>query len=265
MQTPFTLQERQDLLGRYFPIYRQWQDLDYRICVAAGPVPDDLSRERDDLDRTLMDLREKYQAGLPFLPITRCPFSGQVVYHSLDPYGIDGLWWNYEAPVRPVENLPVTFHAITGAIRLDGSFGNAPFLCVPGPAVPYVVPKILENDHLRAVVSSLPIGNNTAYIVAYFTDQEDVRVPRVDCLGMNRWEIVDRNGTFQWGEGLLAAGDYDFDLAGWVERGRLLWIPPDDRTLTLQKGTYGCPYLSLPETRRVQRIWQGVVRKDGED
>ena len=80
-----------------------------------------------------MDLRARYQAGLPFLPVSRCPFSRQVVYHSLDPFGTDGLWWNYTAPVRPVENLPVTFHGITGALALNGPPDTCPVPLRAGP------------------------------------------------------------------------------------------------------------------------------------
>ena len=35
MTTPFSLQERQELLDRYFPAYRRWQDLDYKLAVAG--------------------------------------------------------------------------------------------------------------------------------------------------------------------------------------------------------------------------------------
>jgi len=260
MHTPFTRDEWLDLLDQYFPDYKRWQDLDYQISVAGNSVPDDLTREYDLLDRQLADLRSRYEAGLPFLPVSRCPFSAQVVYHSIDPFGIEGLWWNYTAPVRPMENLPVTFHAITGALRMKGPAGNAPFVCVPGPGVPCVVPGILGDEHITAVLSSLPIGNHTGYVITYFSNSEKACVPRPDSWGMNRWELLDRNGAYQWGEGSTGTHKAGFDLAPWIEKKKLLWIRPKDRTLALQSGTAGCPYLGLDGTRKLQRVRAGIVQ-----
>jgi len=260
MHTPFTRDEWLDLLDQYFPAYKRWQDLDYQISVAGNSVPDDLTREYDLFDRQLADLRSRYEAGLPFLPVSRCPFSSQVVYHSIDPFGIEGLWWNYTAPVRPMENLPVTFHAITGALRMKGPAGNAPFVCVPGPGVPYVVPEILGNEHITAVLSSLPIGNHSGYIIMYFSDTEGVLAPRPDSWGMNHWELLDRNGAYQWGEGSVGIYRAGFDLTQWIEKKKLLWIRPKDRTLALQSGIAGCPYLGFDGTRKLQRVRAGIVQ-----
>ena len=263
MPAPFTRRERQELLDRYFPAYRRWQDLDYQIAVAGKNPHEEMVQEHEQLDRSLMDLRKQYEAGLPFLPLSRCPFSRQVVYHSIDPFGIDGLWWNYEAPVRPVENLPVTFHAITGALSLNGPPGDTPFLCVPGPGAPYVLPAVLSHDHVTAVVSSVPVGSHTGYAILYFTGREQAAVPRPDSWGMDHWELLGRNGSLHWGEDSSAVQAADFMLAPWIENGKLLWIRQDDRTLSLQTGTAGCPYLALGGTRRIQRIRAGRVQQEG--
>lgn len=259
MHTPFPRDEWLDLLDRYFPAYRRWQDLDYRISVAGDTVPEDLEKEHAQLDRQLTALRSQYLAGLPFLPLSRCPFSGQVVYHSIDPFGIEGLWWNFAAPVRPVENLPVTFHAITGALRMKGPAGNAPFLCVPGPGAPYVLLELLGNVHIRAVISSLPVGNHMGYVVMYFSDMEGVRVPRPASWGTDRWELLDRNGSYRWGEGTVRIRNAGFDLAPWIENKKLLWIRPGDRTLALRSGIAGCPYPGSDGTRKIQRVREGRV------
>jgi hypothetical protein len=264
MTTPFSLQERQELLGRYFPAYQRWQDIDYQLAVAGSTSQPDLTKEYDELGRSLMDLRARYQAGLPFLPISRCPFSRQVVYHSLDPFGTDGLWWNYTAPVRPVENLPVTFHGITGALSLNGPPEQAPFLCVPGPGAPYVLPAVLSPDHVKAVVSTIPIGSHTGYAILYFTSREQDPAPRPDSWGMDHWEQLGRSGTFEWGESTPAAQKADFGLAPWIEKEKLLWIRKEDHTLTLKSGTEGCPYLGISGTHGIQRIRAGRVWQDGE-
>ena len=50
---------------------------------------------------------------------------------------------------------------------------------------------------------------------------------------------------------------YDFDLAKWVDDGKLLWIAPDDPTFMIKKGTSGCPYLNLEGSRRFSVLFDG--------
>ena len=257
--TPFDRAGWREMLERYFAAYRRWEDLDYRLAVAGPSPPAGLSAECDSLGRTLVDLRAEYRAGLPFVPLSRCPYSAQVVYHSLDPSGIEGLWWDYRAAIRPVENLPVTFHAITGAVRLDGPVADAPFLCIPGPGAPFVLPAVLSSDHITAVLSSIPIGDHTGYAILYFSDVDRSAVPRPDSWGTNRWELLDRAGTLRWGEWRYDEKEMDYDLAPWIAEGRLRWIRPGDRLLVLREGTDGCPYLDLKGTHRIQRVQNGRV------
>lgn len=256
---PFTQEERQELLAEFFPTYRSWQALDYRLSVAGKSLPADLVQKLDVFDSTLMDLRQRYCDGLPFLPISRCPFTNQVVYHSLDPYGIDGLWWNYEAPVRPVENFPPTVHSITGALRITGEVAPVPFLCVPGPGVPYVLPEILSHNSVTAVLSSLPIGNHTGYVILYFTGSSGDGIPRADNWGMDHWELPGAGGSQDWGEGIRGVRQADFDLAPWIEKKKLLWIPPGDSMISLHSGIDGCPYIGLDGSRTLQRVRDGTV------
>jgi len=264
MNTPFTRNERQDLLDRYFPAYRRWQDLNFDLSVSRGAGQDPKLQEMGELDRLLTGLRDQYRANLPFLPLSRCPFSAQVLYHSLDPYGIDGLWWNYDAPVRPVENLPPTFHSITGALYLEGPPENAPFTCAPGPGLPYIVPEVLANDHMRAVLSTVMVGRHTGYAVVYFSDIAPVPVQRLNSWGMNHWEAVDLHGGYGWGSDTIRAGQFDFDISGWIKKEKLSWIRPGDGTLTLQEGLAGCPYLSLTGTKNIQRLRNGNIVETGD-
>jgi hypothetical protein len=39
--------------------------------------------------------------------------------------------------------------------------------------------------------------------------------------------------------------EYDFDLAPWIRKGKLLWIAPDDPTFTLRSFVARCPYIDL--------------------
>ena len=51
----------------------------------------------------------------------------------------------------------------------------------------------------------------------------------------------------------------DFDLARWIEAGKLSWIAPGDGTLALRMTTAACPYLGLTGCRDEQRVDRGIV------
>lgn len=251
------------MLGQYFLAYKRWQDLDYQLAVSGKDVQSALSRENEEIGKKLMDLRDQYQSNLPVLPLSRCPFSSKVLYHSLDHYGIDGLWWNYEAPMRPVENVPATFHSITGALSLKTPIETAPFLCVPGPAVPYVIPEILKNEQISAVLSSVAIGRHQGYVITYFADNPSVPVPRVNSWGMDHWEVLDSRGTYLWDSNPVLMGMLDFQIDRWIGKGKLHWIEPGDQTVTLRQGATGCPYLSVPGSKEIQKIRNGALLGTG--
>jgi hypothetical protein len=262
MQTPFSREERQGILDRYFPAHQQWLDLDFQSVTASGAGAA-VSAEKDQLASIIAELLDQYRRNLPVPAISRCPYTSQVLYHSLDPYGIDGLWWNYQAPVRPIDFLMPGFLSLTGALLLQESPENVPFLCVPGPGAPYVVPEILSDDQVKAVLSSTNIGKHTGYIMAYFTDDPSAVIPRMNCWGANRWELLNRRGTFMWGEFSPPESRFDFDLRPWIERGKMLWIQPGDRTLSLHQGVADCPFLACTGTKKIQRIQNGIVHETG--
>src|SRR5689334_15262688 len=58
-------------------------------------------------------LRTEYARGVPVVPISRCPITNEVLRHSLDTFGLDGLWWDFESPCRPTESVPPTFAGLT--------------------------------------------------------------------------------------------------------------------------------------------------------
>lgn len=259
MNTPFTQEERQALLNQYFPAYKRWQELDYQLAVSEEKDQDSLSLEKDQIGKNLMYLRDLYRLNLPVIPISRCPFSSQVLYHSIDHFGIDGLWWNYDAPMRPVENCPATFHSITGALSLETPIENAPFLCVPGPAIPYVIPDILGNEHIEAVLSAINIGRHRGYVMTYYTNNLSISAPRANSWGMDYWEILDYLGTYRWDSSPISEESLDFQIDRWIAKGKLHWIEPNDRTYTLRQGTDTCPYLTLAGTKKIQMIRNGEL------
>jgi hypothetical protein len=260
MYPPFTLEERADLLARYFTAYARWRDLDFALSAVKNSGADPRVPELERLSRDLMELRDQYRGGLPFLPVSRCPFSAQVLYHSVDPYGIDGLWWDYDAPIRPVENYPPTFHSMTGALGLAEPVENAPFTCAPGPGIPYVVPEVLSSPSVRAVVSALTVGRHRGYVIAYYSEVNPLPVPRLSTWGSSQWNVLDTRGTFSWGSGIITSAQCDFDLTPWIRNEKLLWIQPGDSGLTLRNGEAGCPFLALAGTHGRQLIRNGKIQ-----
>ena len=73
---------------------------------------------------------------------------------------------------------PLTLYALTGALRLAGPI-TAPVVAASGPAMPYVIPRLLAPPDARAVLSSLPVGEHTTHMITYFAVRDHVRA---------RWE-----------------------------------------------------------------------------
>ena len=190
-------------------------------------------------------LRAEYVAGLPRVKVARCPFTDAVVTHSLDTAGLDGLWWRYEDVVQQAEDLPATFFALTGAVRLGEPVEDVPFLVKPGPEAPYVVPRILLHNDVRAVVSQVAVGAHTGYAVTYFADPAPPLLARVNTWGANEHWFTDERGTW-WDSSDEDESELDFELAPWVDSGKLRWVAPGDADGRLRTGLDGCPYVDLP-------------------
>ena len=214
--------------------------------------------EIDRLEAQLSELSDAYAMGVPRLPLARCPFTATVLHHSCDDAGLDGLWWRYEAPVRPEESLPRTFWALTGAVSIVHPVEVASFLCKPGPGAPYVLPDLLRARPVKAVLRAFPVGRNTAYSVVYFVAVPGLALPRPNTWGTDSSTWVDPAGHQRWDQA-DGVEDRDFDLRPWLERGQLLWIEPDDAGLVLRSGSDGCPYVDLASERRPQYVQFGEV------
>ena len=204
-------------------------------------------------------LWDEYVEGTPIVALSRCPFTDEVVYHSIDTFGLDGLWWKYLAPARRAEVLPASCFAVTGAVRLAPTVERGPFLCVPGPEVPYVIPRLLELPGMTAVISSLPIGDHDGFAVVYFAEPVPVRARRANRWGASDYWFRDENGAERWSEVPEDEGEFDFDLGPWIEAGRVRWIAPGDAGLRLNESTAGCPYIGLDGRSEVLRVQNGRV------
>lgn len=192
------------------------------------------------------------------LAISRSPLSGEVLEVDIDTSGIDQPWWDARAPLSG-DDLPEEVVSFTGAMRLDlARLGSAAFLAVPGPEVPFVHPALLDVPGVVAVVSQLMVGAHTGYPIVYFGAPGVVTVPlRLNRWGSNSYRYRTAGGAVVEGADHPYEGDWDYDLAPWVERGSLQWIAPDDASLTLRTGVDGCPYVGLVGRRAIARVQDG--------
>lgn len=269
MKKMMSVQERTDILKRILPLAEKcdhlFQEMDQFEEVEEERSEQKALREKiEGMKKEIQELLSAYLDGLPVRALSRCPFTGEVLSMAIDDFGIDGLWWNDSAPKRPENKLPETYFAIDGAMKLEGETENAPFLCSPGPDVPFVLPGLLEFTQVRAVISTIKIGRHTAFPIVYYADPMLYGVMRVNDWGTEQY--WDESSIFPEmttaGQYISLVPDvegYDFDLAPWIRSGKLLWIAPGDETLTLHGHVKGCPYLDLQGSRMPKYIQNGKV------
>lgn len=215
--------------------------------------------ELDALQGEISGLWDAYVAAVPRLPVARCPFSGEVAYHSCDNAALDGLWWRHDSPLRPEERLPPTFLALTGAVAITPPVEDTSFLCKPGPGVPYVLPQLLTRRPVKGVLHAFPVGRHTAYAITYFCELPGLPLVRPNTWGTGAYTWTDAAGRRRWGEADEEDEVWEFDLRPWLDRGQLLWIAPGDAGLVLRAGSAGCPYLALAGERRAQYVQFGEI------
>ncbi len=241
----FQEEERNRIVSRYAALYR--------TVLFEG---DDGSAAAE-----LAELGRTYEAGLPQVPFARCPIGGEVQFHSFDPFGLDGPWWNHDAPLRPLmERIPSCL-AVTGAVALGGDAGNVPWLCRPGPGAPYVLPHLLAVDGVFATIRQLAVGPHTAWAVCYFGAEVPGGMAMPNAWGTGTyWDASD--GAPGWTSTPVDPAEREFTLSPWIARGKLYWIAPGDDTLTLRTEVASCPFVGLPGEQREQRIAFGRLRLD---
>ncbi len=265
-------QERADLLGRILPLAQSYDQLasDLELLEEEGqenPKYKALEKQLSGMGIEIQGLLGRYLEGLPVREVSRCPFTGETLSLAIDDLGLDGLWWNFDAPKRPESTLPKTWFALDGALKLSGKPEKAPFLCCPGPDVPFVLPRLLEYIQVKAVISTLQIGSHTAYPIVYYADPPLQGEARVNDWGTQcYWEtgslIPELWTPGQYVSLIPDTSEYDFDLEPWIKAGKLLWIAPGDLGLTLHSHVSHCPYLNLPGRRRLKYIQDGKVWED---
>lgn len=228
---------------------------EFTEVVAADIV----NRERaGELRNAMRDVRGEYFAGLPRPALSRCPFCRAPFHHSFDPWGVDGFWWAEEA-ARTTEE-PGTcphFGVLQGALDLQGKppAGNIAYAAHVGPGVPFVIPRVLDQTGVVAVISSLPLANGyRAFPIVYFA-----RDPLPPGSFTQRWtrsaySWQAPNGSIVWRSD---TDPWDFALESWVREDRVRWISPGDADLHVRSRRDGdCPYVGMQGVRERQ-VLQG--------
>ena len=252
--TPFDAASRRQLLDEYAELVRRINALE-----SPRPLHDREQAELAEARKRRVELRSRYAAGLPNVPLARCPFDQQIYAPPFDAFGLDGLWWNYFEPVRRHQDSPPYWLALRGAARLGQPVESRPWLCSPGPGAPFVYPRLLEQDSVRAVVSGLRAGPHVLYPVVYFASDwpSDSVIPNL--WGTDAYQFQYANGSPGWMESFDTPADWDFELDKWIRNGKLLWTAMDDPGMSLMSSVDGCPYLALDGPRQEQRIYGGAV------
>src|SRR3954452_17410217 len=199
----------------------------------------------------------EYEAATPIVALSRSPYDGQVFESSLDNFGLDGMWWAYEYDYRPFVPPIRSFFAWTGAMTLDGPVPDVPLKAMVGPEVPFVLPRMLKHPAVRAVVSSVLIGEHVGYPIVYYADPVPLDLERVNDWRHSLYYVPKSDGSPGTGHAAEYDYDKDFELAPWLASGKLQWIAPADLGLTLRTGESGCPYIGLQGERRRQYLQGG--------
>ena len=261
MFVPWTKDERHKLLEVLAASRRKYNEaMDRSAQFPAGSLSEtqaiaDASKHLATMERTEMEYFER----LPRPVVSCCPFCNRPLLRTLDQFGVDGLWWRVDA--SPEETPPCPhFLVLLGAVAFSGVPRGGAFEAYCGPAVPYVVPRLLRNPTVVAVVAQVTILGYTAYTIAYFVEER--LAPRDLTAGWARSNYV---YTAQLGESSwrIANDEWDFDLRPWLFSGKMRWCPQkgDNSTLSTDSPEH-CPYLDLPgERQRLVVFVNQLVRR----
>ncbi|GEM31314.1 hypothetical protein NN3_23210 [Nocardia neocaledoniensis NBRC 108232] len=205
-------------------------------------------------------LHARYRDLLRPVAVARCPDTDSVVHYPMDVVGLDGWFWEYDRPIRLTPKLPPTWLAMTGAMRLDEPIPHTERRRRPGPGVPYVIPRLLRESEVRAVLTQVAIGPHTGWAVTYFGSLPP-EVPLENTWGMGCYPVRRDGEWLGWNSHESPTAELDFDLRPWLRDARLLWVAPDDHTVALRDSVNDCPYLELAGPHSRASLVGGKVRR----
>ncbi|MBF0233806.1 MAG: hypothetical protein HQK65_12325 [Desulfamplus sp.] len=244
--------ERDQLVGRYWEVRRH----------LSSPHRDlHTIEECKKLTAEKRQLMSEYPKYLPMVSISRCPFCNKVLNYCIDTYGFDGPWWKKGAladysPPKGCEH----FRLLLGAIdfqNYEPSEAAVVDEILPGPGVPFIIPRLLELPKMVAVISDLKLSNEyKCYLIAYFSQTPIHGAYLHQPWTREAYQVVDTNGKYQgWS---ISTDPWDFDLEPWIKKNKVFWIEPDDSTHILHT-TLPCPYTNLSGVKAPQLIKNGKL------
>jgi hypothetical protein len=204
---------------------------------------------------------EAYFRQLPKLAMACCPHCDKPLFRSFDPFGLDGLWWRSDA--QPEEPQPCPhFCVMLGAVDLRNSRPRPDFDVFPGPGAPYVLPRLLAQAGMVAVISEIQmLDGAVAYPIAYFAPRrppiQTLAAPWARTnfvyttqLGVHAWRRADEPAP-----GEPAPYAWDFDLAPWAARGDVRWCDPGTDGSALSTASRDAfPFANVAGVRQAQMI-----------
>jgi hypothetical protein len=204
---------------------------------------------------------EAYFRELPKLAMACCPHCDKPLFRTFDPFGLDGLWWRSDA--QPDEPQPCPhFCVMLGAVDLRTSQPRPDFDVSPGPGAPFVVPRLLAQAGVVAVVSEIQMTDGAvAYPIAYFAK----RRPPIQTLtapwARTNFVYTTQLGVHAWRSAGEPAPDapapdtWDFDLGPYVSRGDVRWCDPgSDGSALSTAAPEAFPFANLAGVRQAQLI-----------
>ncbi|MBA3683670.1 MAG: hypothetical protein H0W72_00255 [Planctomycetes bacterium] len=176
---------------------------------------------------------------------------------AFDPFGLDGYWWHETYLLDAKEpKPPETFKVLLGALSLrDRSPTEVIDDVVPGPDVPFVVPRLLRLPGMVAVLAKRDLtSGDTAWMISYWSRETiAARSLHQPWLRQDMW-IKHDDGPVTW---KIANDEWDYDLRPYVDDGRLLWLDSIDGSIRRATAGDRCPFLDIPGGRRPQVLAQG--------
>lgn len=247
LNEPFSKTSRSDLLEAH-----------KEALERALSLPDE-TLAYEEANAKLWKIRRDYGDQLPLVRFCLSPFDGAPFDHSIDIYGLDGLWWSALEFLRPLEFLPRHVAAFTGSMTLSEPLEHTSFLVKPGPGAPFVVPWLLELPGVKAVLCPMKIGGHRGWPVIYFRQPGTPQEGGFNTWGSNRSQFMVDEETSGWHEWSAGPEDYDFDLEPWMKSGRLLWVPEEDESGIPREGMTGFDWLDQKGPKLLQLVCQGRV------
>ena len=204
-------------------------------------------------------LIEEYAENIPYHAFSRCPICETVAEMPMDTLGLDGVWW-WE--FSPVDFAPPDacehYQVFLGALDLHGRIPHEIMDGVnPGPGVPFVIPRLLKLDSVKAVLTSFQLETgDTAYIVTYFSEEPLDDVDLHQEWRREFYSLLDEDGEPVAAE--TKQDKWDFDIDYWVGKGKLLWVHAGDESFKLHSAL-PFPYSKLEGIRDSQVLSQDGV------